>query len=467
MPVKKRKPKYVWKKDKRGRRYIVVKGRRIYAPKNVSQKKLNKIAKSGLLTQVINRITIVNEKKKQRRRRRKQPSKQSPDQPQQNQPQYNQSSARRDSEDLPYTEYAKVENAVNQARRTEQLTKQALNIQQPAEQPAPAPKERKPRTQYKDMRDQYDAEHPRRSSRSKKADKFQDVIRYNTKQIITSFQKKYAVPKGYLKMPRGYTQKINAVLANKDITREEKLKLLKTLGKELPPNMPSIPEESEEDVKISESDEAPKESLDQFVEVKETKEEKRGQGKRSSKGLSELKQHVASTSSGRGLSEVQINKVMNKYKNKPYLGVISADEIKTRILPKVRPNKSLAFIMNTDKRSGKGIHWVAVNVSVKDASVEYYNSFGTAPTPTTMKGLKQIVDKLKLPVLYKFKVNRVQHQNNNSSNCGYFAMEFLLKRFRGIPFSKASGYDDRIKNKSKQFEKEIERIKKLKPFSYL
>lgn len=448
MPVKKRKPKYVWKKDKRGRRYIVVKGRRIYAPKNVSQKKLNKIAKSGLLTQVINRITIVNEKKKQRRRRRKQPSSKEPS----NQPQYNQSSARRDPEDLPYTEYAKVENAVNQARRTEQLTKQAMNIPQPpAEQPAPAPKERKPRTQYKDMRDQYDAEHPRRSSRSKKADKFQDVIRYNTKQIITSFQKKYAVPKGYLKMPRGYTQKINAVLANKDITREEKLKLLKTLGKELPPNMPSIPEESEEDVKISESDEVPKESLDQFVEVKETKEEKRGQGKRSSKGL----------------SEAQINKVMNKYKNKPYLGVISCDEIKNRILPKVRPNKSLAFIMNTDKRSGKGIHWVAVNVSVKDASVEYYNSFGTAPTPTTMKGLKQIMDKLKLPVLYKFKINRVQHQNNNSSNCGYFAMEFLLKRFRGIPFSKASGYDDRITNKSKKYEKEIEMLKRLKPFAYL
>ena len=59
-------------------------------------------------------------------------------------------------------------------------------------------------------------------------------------------------------------------------------------------------------------------------------------------------------------------------------------------------------------------------------------------------------------------------QSDDSSNCGWFCIRFLIDRFRNKSFSSATGYDDKIKiNEANKNEKEIGRLKDTKPFSYI
>ena len=68
----------------------------------------------------------------------------------------------------------------------------------------------------------------------------------------------------------------------------------------------------------------------------------------------------------------------------------------------------------------------------------------------------------------KLKSNRVIHQNDNTSNCGYMAAKFLIDRFRGQSFPEASGYENAFKyNRSKHYEQQIERLKKTPMFGYI
>lgn len=115
-------------------------------------------------------------------------------------------------------------------------------------------------------------------------------------------------------------------------------------------------------------------------------------------------------------------------------GVISADEI--RKLPKKIP---IGFIMNLDKRNQPGSHWVAVYIS--NDSIEYFDPFGKDPTDQFKKDITNFVNSMHLPIMMKFKINKVQRQHGNSFKCGYHSIRFLDDRFRGIPFYKASGYD--------------------------
>ena len=41
----------------------------------------------------------------------------------------------------------------------------------------------------------------------------------------------------------------------------------------------------------------------------------------------------------------------------------------------------------------------------------------------------------------QFKINKIRNQALNSLNCGYFAMRFLVRMYKGESFKTASGYD--------------------------
>jgi hypothetical protein len=81
---RKTKKKLKFKTDKRGRRYIVVDGKRVYVSKNVPVSHIKRISNSGLLNQVVNRITILNEKKKKRKYKRRTKTKEREKQPEVN-----------------------------------------------------------------------------------------------------------------------------------------------------------------------------------------------------------------------------------------------------------------------------------------------------------------------------------------------------------------------------------------------
>lgn len=181
---------------------------------------------------------------------------------------------------------------------------------------------------------------------------------------------------------------------------------------------------------------------------------------------------VGSGSSSRtsGLYDDEIDSIMSKFQD--FKGCIMRDEIK-KLLPHIKPQSRIAFIINTAPHDKQGKHWNAVYVDARDCpessnSLEWFDSFGRPMPPDILEDCKLILHCLKPNTVLKVKENHVVHQKDETSNCGYFCCKFLIDRFRGKSFAEASGYDDRIKiNHSNQNEKEIENLKNKPPFSYI
>ena len=171
-----------------------------------------------------------------------------------------------------------------------------------------------------------------------------------------------------------------------------------------------------------------------------------------------------------GLYDDQIDKIMDRFKD--YKGSIMRDQIKS-LLPNIKPQSRVAFIINTQDHTKPGQHWQAVYIDGRDGpessnSIEFFDSFGSPMPPDIREDIKLILKIMKPHTILKLKENQVVHQKDSSSNCGYFAMNFLIDRFRNRSFSEATGYDDRVKlNHAKHDEAEIEKMKQMKPFSYI
>ncbi len=150
------------------------------------------------------------------------------------------------------------------------------------------------------------------------------------------------------------------------------------------------------------------------------------------------------------LYDDEIEDIMKPYKR--FLGVVSSDRV-NRLDPD--KEKDSAFIMNLDEHDEPGSHWIAVYISpVKSKSIEYYDSFGEEPDMGFLRQIKKVIDKMDLDYLLKLKVNRIKKQAETSSECGYYAMNFIMDRFKGLPFDDSTGYSDVIRAEG--------RIKKFK-----
>jgi hypothetical protein len=174
------------------------------------------------------------------------------------------------------------------------------------------------------------------------------------------------------------------------------------------------------------------------------------------------------TGNGRGvdngdaLSNIQIDKIMRPY-GPLYLGSCACDTIEKDILPKVKPKSKGCFIINTDREKGPGEHWTSAYYDATPGGtheINFFDSYGDDPDPRIDKGLQAVAHKLNCKNYLKFKINSVCWQGNKtgtkkeSSNCGYFAVKFLIDRLRGKNFSESSGYDA-----SKVGEHNIEKFK--------
>lgn len=162
----------------------------------------------------------------------------------------------------------------------------------------------------------------------------------------------------------------------------------------------------------------------------------------------------------KGLYDYQIEKMMKPFVKHGFKGVYSIDEIDD--IPINEGDKKVSFIMNlqpSDK--GKGTHWVAVNID--GDSLEYYDSFADEPPKRFTKDIQNLIEKMDLENYLKFKVNKIKRQSVSSSNCGYFAMKFIMDRIKGIPFPESSGF-----SQVGEGEADIEKFKKkFKPFEYI
>jgi hypothetical protein len=173
---------------------------------------------------------------------------------------------------------------------------------------------------------------------------------------------------------------------------------------------------------------------------------------------------------GGGLWTSQIIEIMSKVK--PFIGCIASDQFDT-LLPRIKPNTKLGFITNLSPSTSGGSHWVAIAINATNNkpdsnSIMYYDPFGKDVPFEMLQGLKQISNKIAPDKMLKFKVNSIQHQDIKTDNCGYFSIKFLLDILtRGKSFAQATGYDEKIKDQSKQREKEIENLKGKAPFNYI
>lgn len=163
-----------------------------------------------------------------------------------------------------------------------------------------------------------------------------------------------------------------------------------------------------------------------------------------------------------GLYDNEINEVMKRYPE--YKGTIMLDEV-NKILPEVTPNSRGGFIINLGKSDTCGYHWTAVYYDARPEgthTIEYFNSFGKPMPELLQKEIKGLVAHLKPTTYLKLKENKIVEQGD-TNNCGYFAMNFLINRFRGKPFKDVTGYSEIEKS-----EKNIEKLKQTyKPFEII
>lgn len=182
---------------------------------------------------------------------------------------------------------------------------------------------------------------------------------------------------------------------------------------------------------------------------------------------------VSRYQSGKGatipaLYDSQISEMMKPYRSKGFLGVFASDEIDTDVIQAVNKTDELSFVMNLDKASGGGTHWVGVFIDfVNDKSVNYFDSFGDQPSDDFLTRLKKIIQARKgLNHYLKMKINMVPNQRATSQTCGYHAMNFLMDMHDGKSFKEATNFD-KLKDQSVIKEGE-EKAKKLhKRFGYL
>lgn len=127
-------------------------------------------------------------------------------------------------------------------------------------------------------------------------------------------------------------------------------------------------------------------------------------------------------------------------KSLPNFNCIANDGLKD-----IKPNDIMNIIINTDNLGSKNDngHWQAIFIDAKkDKSIDFYDSFGDDPSKQVLKDLKHLANKINPEEYLKLKINKVVEQDNNTATCGFHCINFLVKRNSGIPFMKATKYED-------------------------
>ena len=122
-----------------------------------------------------------------------------------------------------------------------------------------------------------------------------------------------------------------------------------------------------------------------------------------------------------GLYDDQIDGIMDKFKDK---GSIMRDQIKS-LLPDIKPQSRVAFIINTDPQDKPGQHWNAIYIDARNGpessnSLEWYDSFARPMPADIREDCKLILKILRPETILKLKENSVVQKSGISSNCGFF-----------------------------------------------
>jgi hypothetical protein len=99
--------------------------------------------------------------------------------------------------------------------------------------------------------------------------------------------------------------------------------------------------------------------------------------------------------------------------------------------------KTFGVVMNTDYRTGGGIHWFSLFVCLESnpITVEYFNSSGNKPVKQiqdwlikTEENLKSAGNKVQVVIL-----SGMVHQRDSETECGPYSIYYIWNRLNGIP----------------------------------
>lgn len=133
-----------------------------------------------------------------------------------------------------------------------------------------------------------------------------------------------------------------------------------------------------------------------------------------------------------GLSNLQIEKVMQRYKNlsKFFKGCYALDELSS-----LNFRSRSAFIVNTHIR-GKTGHWLAI-VIPDNNTVEYFDSFGRNPSGPLNNFVNRFDKKI---------INKKCFQHALSSTCGEFCVFYITEHFKGSSPTEIFSTLDKVKD---------------------
>jgi hypothetical protein len=182
-----------------------------------------------------------------------------------------------------------------------------------------------------------------------------------------------------------------------------------------------------------------------------------------------------------GLYNDEISKIL-KSKVKDFIPVIPSDKVNDMLRYVKQGDKRFGFVVNTNPSTSDGSgkdghrpgHWRAVFIDNENPdfeSAEYFDPLAEGiPEKSLLSTMKKISEKMNPEKMFKFKINWLKRQADNTGTCGYHCIDFLNRRYNGEDWADATGYNSYIEkvkpDDSHTGEKEID--KKIKKFnSYL
>lgn len=98
--------------------------------------------------------------------------------------------------------------------------------------------------------------------------------------------------------------------------------------------------------------------------------------------------------------------------------------------------KWLGCVINTDHKGGKGKHWECVFVDTVGHTVEFFDSASNEVSPEITKWLVESALELSRVSKQKYRdvvVTSMEHQRSESE-CGVYALFYILSRLSGVPY---------------------------------
>lgn len=123
-----------------------------------------------------------------------------------------------------------------------------------------------------------------------------------------------------------------------------------------------------------------------------------------------------------------------------FLGPIPADcpiniqcELSKFDIISMKKNKinKIGIIYNLDVSKGPGTHWVAMYIDNKNNEINYYDSYGSHPTPLIHKFIERVTNEYKSNKYTPYIIYNDKRHQYGGSECGMYSMNFILERLHG------------------------------------